>query len=98
MAVGYLKTNPCQGVKLPRIKKSDIKPLMDDEVNQFLNAIEGNEYETLFTVTMYTGLRQSDAYVNHGQKNAPYFSPERVLKRAVCARSAFAVPGTYSMT
>ncbi len=60
VAVGYLKTNPCQGVKLPRIEKPDIKPLMDDEVNQFLDAIEGNEYEMLCTVTMYTGLRQSE--------------------------------------
>ncbi len=60
VSVGYLRVNPCQGVKLPRIEKPDIKPLMDDEVERFRDAIKGNEYEALFTVTMYTGMRLSE--------------------------------------
>ena len=55
-----LKSNPCLGVKLPRLVPVNIKPLMDDQVGAFLKASEGNEYEILFTVDMYTGMRQSE--------------------------------------
>lgn len=60
VVLGYLKQNPCLGVMLPRVEKADIKPLMDEQVDAFLAAIEGNEYERLFTVTMYTGMCQSE--------------------------------------
>lgn len=60
VVLGYLKQNPCLGVQLPRVERADIKPLMDDQVGTFLEAVEGNEYADLFTVTMYTGMRQSE--------------------------------------
>ncbi len=60
VVLGYLKSNPCLGVKLPRLVPVSIKPLMDDQVDAFLKACKGNEYETLFTVDMFTGMRQSE--------------------------------------
>ncbi len=59
--LGYLKQHPCVGVMLPRVERADIKPLMDEQIDTFLGAIEGNEYEQLFTITMYTGMRQAEA-------------------------------------
>lgn len=58
--LGYLKQNPCLGVMLPRVERADIKPLMDDQIDAFLNAIAGSEYEAMFTVDMFTGMRQSE--------------------------------------
>jgi len=58
--IGYLKQNPCLGVMLPRIQKVEIKPFMDDQVDAFLEAIAGSDYEQLLTVAMYTGMRQSE--------------------------------------
>lgn len=58
--LGYLKQNPCMGVKLPRVERAEIKPFMDEQVDAFLDAIAGNEYETLFTVTLFTGMRQAE--------------------------------------
>lgn len=60
MVLGYLKQNPCLGDMLPRVERADIKPLMDDQIDAFLDAITGSEYEALFTVDMYTGMRQSE--------------------------------------
>ena len=61
MMIGYIKQNPCMGVMLPRLERAEIKPLIDEQVDTFLDAIEGHEYETLLTVVMYTGMRQSEA-------------------------------------
>ena len=60
VVIGYLRQNPCLGVVLPRVERANIKPLMDEQVSVFLDAIRGNEYENLFFVTMYTGMRQSE--------------------------------------
>ncbi len=58
--IGYLKDNPTKGVMLPRVGRAPMRPLMDDEVGRFLTAIKGNAYEALFTVDMFTGMRQSE--------------------------------------
>ncbi|MDD5944757.1 MAG: site-specific integrase [Clostridia bacterium] len=58
--VGYIKNNPSSVCKLPKITKKEIKPLENDEVLKFLNAIRGDRYETLFLVDIFTGLRQSE--------------------------------------
>ena len=58
--LGYLKQNPCQGVILPRVERANIKPLMDEQIGMFEAAIKGHEYEHIFTVTMYTGMRQAE--------------------------------------
>lgn len=58
--VGYIKNNPSSVCKLPKITKKEIKPLENDDVLKFLNAIKGDRYETLFLVDIFTGLRQSE--------------------------------------
>ena len=58
--VGYIKTNPSSVCKLPKIEKKQIKPLENEDLINFLNAIHGDRYETLFLVDLFTGLRQSE--------------------------------------
>lgn len=58
--IGYLKTNPSEACILPRIVKKEIRPLDTPEISDFLNAIKGHKYETLFKVDVFTGLRSGE--------------------------------------
>ena len=49
--------NPADAVKLPRVEKKELRPLDERESAAFLQAIQGQRYETLFTVTLFTGMR-----------------------------------------
>ncbi|GFI60887.1 putative defective protein IntQ [Clostridiales bacterium] len=58
--VGYINSNPSSVCKLPKIEKKQIKPLENEDLIKFLNAIHGNKHETLYLVDLFTGLRQSE--------------------------------------
>ncbi len=60
IACGHIRVNPFRGLKPPEVKNPSIHPFMDEEMDAFLAAIKGNEYEALFDVTLHTGLRQSE--------------------------------------
>lgn len=57
----YLKKNPADRPKLPRDPKSDIKPLSQYEIGQFLETARFTEYYDLYFVVLFTGLRISEA-------------------------------------
>lgn len=52
--------NPCFSTKLPRWVKKDITPLDAEQVQQFMQAIRYHKYESLFIVTVFTGMRQGE--------------------------------------
>ncbi|MBR5114846.1 MAG: site-specific integrase [Oscillospiraceae bacterium] len=58
--MGYIRDNPLNAVTLPRIERTQITPLDDDDLIRFLQAIKGNPYENVFFVTVFTGLRQGE--------------------------------------
>ena len=58
--IGLLKSNPADNAKLPKLKKPELKPLMDEDVSNFLKAIKGHRYEYAYLVDLFTGLRQSE--------------------------------------
>ena len=58
--LGYLRTHPLDAVTLPRIEKAKIHPMEDDLLTSFLREIRGNPYESVYYVTVFTGLRQSE--------------------------------------
>jgi len=60
VASGILVNNPADHVPLPKVKKPDIQPIMDDNVRRFLDAIKGDEYELFFIVAIFSGMRQSE--------------------------------------
>lgn len=41
--------------------KKEVKPLDDDQITTFLKAIRGHQFEDLFTVTLFTGMRKAEA-------------------------------------
>ena len=64
VSLGYIRHNPADKPDLPKVSKTEIKPLADDEMVAFLDAVKGCEYETIYVVTLFTGMREgAGAYV-----------------------------------
>ena len=57
-----IKTNVCDKVKPPKQDKPKVvmRPLIDDEVKRFLQEIQGNRFESLYFVALFTGMRESE--------------------------------------
>ena len=59
--IGYLHTNPADRVTLPRIEKKELHPLTDSQVKEFLRVASADDYGTILKVTLFTGMRESEA-------------------------------------
>lgn len=55
---GYIRNNPCDACVLPTIVKKEMNTVTD--VSQFLKIIKGDEYENLFILAVFSGMRQSE--------------------------------------
>ena len=60
LRLGYIRSNPTEACTLPRIEKTEIKPLDAPDIKRFLDALDGSEYSTLFKVDLFTGMRQGE--------------------------------------
>lgn len=58
--IGCLRFNPTDACALPRREKKELTPFDDVQISAFLKAIQGSRYETLFTVTLFTGMREGE--------------------------------------
>lgn len=58
--IGYLRFNPADACKLPRVERKEIKPLDNEEIAAFMKAIQGHRFEALYLVTLFTGLRRGE--------------------------------------
>lgn len=58
--IGYLRFNPADACTLPRIERKELAPLDDAQITAFLKAIQGHRFETLYTVTLFTGMREGE--------------------------------------
>lgn len=57
---GYIRFNPAEACELPRVTRRELKPLDQEETKAFLQAIKGHWLEALFTVTLFTGMREGE--------------------------------------
>lgn len=60
VANGFLRFNPTDACILPRIEKKQITPLDEKQIADFLLAIRGHQFEYLFIVTLFTGMREAE--------------------------------------
>lgn len=60
VANGYIRFNPTDPCVLPKIVRKELKPLDETQIAAFLKAIKGHRYESLFTVTLFTGMREGE--------------------------------------
>jgi len=58
---GLMKSNPCERVTVPKVVKTQIEPLTEEEQKAFLKAIKAHRYSVLFTTLLFTGMRISEA-------------------------------------
>lgn len=58
--IDYIRVNPANACKLPRVQKAEIKPLDSDEIAQFLRVISGHRFENVYIVTLFTGMREGE--------------------------------------
>ena len=57
---GYIPTNPTDASIRPRIEKKEMHPMDEYMITDFLEAIRGEEYEYLFFVALFTGMRKGE--------------------------------------
>ena len=57
---GYIATNPADASIRPRVEKKEMHPMDEYMITDFLEAIKGEEYEHLFFVTLFTGMRKGE--------------------------------------
>ncbi len=57
---GYIRYNPADPCILPRIEKKELQPLDEIDTRNFLEAIKGHKFESLFAVTLFTGMREGE--------------------------------------
>lgn len=61
VANGCIRFNPTNSCILPRIEKKELQPLDEAETKLFLVAVKGHPLELLYTITLFTGLREGEA-------------------------------------
>lgn len=60
VSIGYLRSNPADFVQLPRIERKEIHPMPEDVLPSFLEVIAGQEFERVFFVSVFTGMRKGE--------------------------------------
>jgi len=60
MKLGMIRNNPTALCDLPKVRRKEIHPMEQQEIEAFLKAIEGCKYELLYRVTLFTGMRQGE--------------------------------------
>lgn len=60
VSLGYIRHNPADKPDLPKVQKTEIKPLADDEMISFLDVVKGCEYEAVYVTTLFTGMREGE--------------------------------------
>ena len=57
----YIRFNPADVCKLPRVERKELQPLDEQQIPLFLKAIKSHQFEALYTVTLFTGMREGEA-------------------------------------
>lgn len=57
---GYMRSNPCDAVVLPRVEKKEMNVIQGEKVAEFLKVIKTDEFGNLYFVDLFTGMRQAE--------------------------------------
>lgn len=57
---GIIAANPCDAAELPKAERKEIRPLADDEIPQFLAAIDGSPMRNAYAMCLFAGLREGE--------------------------------------
>lgn len=59
-ANGLIRANPTKACVLPKMQKKEIRPLDSSDIMRLLDAAKNDDYINLFTVAIFTGMRQGE--------------------------------------
>lgn len=57
---GYIRHNPTNACKLPKIQRAEINPLEPEQIARLLQAAQKDAYCNLIITALFTGMRQSE--------------------------------------
>lgn len=57
---GIIQTNPCDAAELPKVEHHEITPLTDEEIPQFLTAIDGSPMRNAYALCLFAGVREGE--------------------------------------
>src|SRR5215203_3697148 len=57
---GLIPRNVADGIKAPKPKKKEINPLSPEQARAFLQAAQGDRFETLYVLAVHCGLREGE--------------------------------------
>lgn len=57
---GVLKESVLQRVTIPKVIHEEVKPLTEEQQRAFFKAIQGHDFRTLYTLAIFTGLREGE--------------------------------------
>lgn len=60
MLNNLIRSNPADAAVIPKVTKNKIKPLNEYQIGDFLRAIKGHKYESMFLVALFTGMREGE--------------------------------------
>jgi len=58
--LGMIRSNPTDLCDLPKGNRKEIRPMEQNEIADFLKAIEGTKFSLIYQVTLFTGLREGE--------------------------------------
>ena len=58
---GLIRENVAQRVTVPKVTKAEIEPLTEEQQKAFIKAIQEHRFKTIYTVILFTGLREGEA-------------------------------------
>lgn len=111
--IGELKFNPTDACDLPKVYKKEIVPLEQDDIRKFVDALRGHRFESLFLITLFTGMRQGEVlgltwdcvdferctiYINKQLTKTHKVGGEYVLSPTKNSRSRLVTVADYVMT
>ena len=59
--IGYLRFNPADACELPRMERREIKPLDNNAIGAFMEAISNHKFEAVYLTMLFTGMRRGEA-------------------------------------
>lgn len=61
MQQGLIRSNAAQLVTVPKVIQSEVQPLTEEQQKAFFTAIQNHDFKNLYTVMIFTGLREGEA-------------------------------------
>ena len=60
VSLSYIKTNPSAACTLPRVEKKQMMILQGEQIQTFIESVDGHRYKVLFLIMLFCGTRRGE--------------------------------------